>query len=207
MAQTTAIASRIAQRREGRDRARAGDDRRRHLARIARQSSAAPASSPRPCARRCSRGECDLVVHSLKDLPTARARRPRLRRRAQARRRPRRALRPRRPHARRRCPRAPASAPARRAASPSCAPRRPDLDVVDIRGNVDTRARQRGRRRASSTPWCSPPPGSAASARSSRDRATSTSTSGRPRPARARSPSRCAPGARRPRARPARSRP
>ena len=39
----------------------------------------------------------------------------------------------------RRCPRAPASAPARPAASRSCCAARPDLDVVDIRGNVDTR--------------------------------------------------------------------
>ena len=34
-------------------------------------ASAAPASSSARCATRCSRGEVDLAVHSLKDLPTA----------------------------------------------------------------------------------------------------------------------------------------
>ena len=48
-------------------------------------------------------------------------------------------MRPRRPDARRPARRRHASAPARRAGRRSCGPPRPDLEVVDIRGNVDTR--------------------------------------------------------------------
>ena len=93
--------------------------------RLPRLASAAPASSPRRCARRCSPDECDLIVHSLKDLPTAPH--PGLRIGAV----------PKRADARDAlcardgltlddpARRAPASAPGRRAASHSCAPLAP----------------------------------------------------------------------------------
>ena len=59
--------------------------------------------------------------------------------------------------------RARASAPARRGAPPSCCCCAWTSRCVPIRGNADTRLRQ-GRRRASSTRWCSPRRACAASA-------------------------------------------
>ena len=40
----------------------------------------------------------------------------------------------------------------------NCWPARPDLDIVPLRGNVDTRVRKVDRRRTRSTPSCSPAP-------------------------------------------------
>ena len=69
------------------------------------------------------------------------ARRARAGRRARARG-PGRRLRRRGGVARRRCPRERGSAPPACAAARSCSPLRPDLEVVEIRGNVDTRLRK-----------------------------------------------------------------
>ena len=129
--------------RAGRDRHRrrpvdrAGDPDRRHRA----------CSSPR-CATRCSAGEIDFAVHSYKDLPTAPADGLRDRGRAGAGGPARRAGRPGRADPGRAAARRRASAPARRAGSPSCTRSACGVEVVPIRGNVDTRLRKVGRRRA-----------------------------------------------------------
>ena len=85
------------------------------------------------------RGEVDLAVHSLKDLPTAPARGHRAGRRPAAGGPPRRGRRPRRAHPRRAAGRLRASAPARRAGPRSCARSASGSRWSDIRGNVDTR--------------------------------------------------------------------
>ena len=92
-------------------------------------------------------GEVDLAVHSAKDLPTRASRRAR-RSSASRARGPGRRLRRRRRLARRRSRRERGSAPRACAAAPSCSPLRPDLEVVEMRGNVDTRLAKLGERRA-----------------------------------------------------------
>ena len=85
------------------------------------------------------RNECDVAVHSLKDLPTGAAPGLSAGRDPEAGGRPRRPLRPGRAQARRPAARAAASVPAHRAAPRSCAPSARTWTFVDIRGNVDTR--------------------------------------------------------------------
>ena len=104
-----------------------------------------------------ARRRIDLAVHSAKDVP-GRAARAGLAivGRARARPTPRDAL---CGAARRstRSPRAPWWAPRACAARSQLLALRPDLDVREVRGNVDTRLRQ-ARRRASTTRSCWPPP-------------------------------------------------
>ena len=69
---------------------------------------------------------------------------------------------------------------------------RPDLEVVELRGNVDTRLRKL-RRAARPTCSCSPPPGSSGSTAAARPAARSTARCSCRRPGRARSPCRRAP--------------
>ena len=85
------------------------------------------------------RGEVDLAVHSLKDLPTAPPEGIALAAVPAARGPARRRGGPRRPHPRRAPGRAPASAPAPRAGSPSSRALGLGIDLVGVRGNVDTR--------------------------------------------------------------------
>ena len=138
-------------------------------------------------------GRCDVVVHSLKDLPTAAY--PGLSIGAV----------PKRVDARDAlCARdeltldtLPEGAKVgtgspRRAAQ--LRSRRPDLEVVDIRGNVDTRLAHVGR--AVSTPSCWRPRDWTVSGASAQSPSISVSTAGHPPPGRARSRSRCAPARR-----------
>ena len=137
-------------------------------------------------ARGAARGEIDLAVHSLKDLPTGAGRRHRARRRTRA-----------RGPARRR------SSPATGSPSASCrpgarvgtgSPRRAaqlhalglGLDVVGVRGQRRHPDRARSAT-ASSTPSCWPAPGWPGSAGSTRSPRCSTRSRCCPPPARARS--------------------
>ena len=121
------------------------------------------------CATPCSRGDADVAVHSLKDLPTAPADGSAPRRGASARGRARRARRPRRRHGRRRFLPARRSAPVRRAARPSCARCAPTS--TSCRSAATSTPACARSPTASSTPSSSPmpvSPGSAASTRSPR---------------------------------------
>ena len=136
-------------------------------------------------------GECDVIVHSLKDLPTAPHDRARRRRDPGARRRPRRALRPRRPHARTRSPhgaRVGTGSPRRMAQLRAPAPRsrgrrHPRQRRHAPRQGHERRAGCRHPRRRRTPP---PRP------HRRRHRVPRRSTAGRPPRARARSRSRCA---------------
>ena len=86
-------------------------------------------------------GEVDLGVHSAKDLPGELPDGARAGRRAGARG-PRRRLRRRGGVARRAARRARGSAPPACAGARSCSRLRPDLELVELRGNVDTRLRK-----------------------------------------------------------------
>ena len=125
-----------------------------------RRSSAARACSSRRSADALLEpATVDLAVHSYKDLPTAPQ--PGL----DPRRRPRpggparRARRPRRAHPRRAAARARRSAPARPRRVAQLRALGLGLDIVPIRGNVDTRLGAGGGAGATSTPSCSPAPG------------------------------------------------
>ena len=96
-------------------------------------------SSPRRSIVRCSKARSIIAVHCLKDLSTLLDRGPRTGGDAGARGSARCAPHPRWRAARTLCPPARASAPAACGAAPSCARTRPDLTLLELRGNVPTR--------------------------------------------------------------------